>query len=68
MVSELLRLTGEERIELMEHLVAISAGRGATFASVGAESTRSGSRLCQGSRGRRLRRHHGSATRHFAAS
>lgn len=39
MVSEILRLTTDERIELTERLVALSAGRGATFASVGAEST-----------------------------
>lgn len=39
MVSEILRLTADERIELTEQLVAMSAGRGATFASVGAEST-----------------------------
>src|SRR5437660_9252995 len=39
MVSELLRLTGEERIALAEHLVQMTAGRGAVFAAVGAESS-----------------------------
>jgi dihydrodipicolinate synthase/N-acetylneuraminate lyase len=39
MVSELLRLTADERIALAQHLVELSAGRGATFAGVGAEST-----------------------------
>jgi 4-hydroxy-tetrahydrodipicolinate synthase len=40
MVSEVLRLTAEERAALVRHLVEMSAGRGAVFASVGAESTR----------------------------
>jgi 4-hydroxy-tetrahydrodipicolinate synthase len=40
MVSELLRLTSDERIALTEHIVAFSAGRGAVFAGVGAESSR----------------------------
>src|SRR5437867_10790919 len=40
MVSELLRLTSEERIALTEHIVAMSAGRGTVFAGVGAESSR----------------------------
>lgn len=40
MVTELLRLTSEERLELTRLLVEITAGRGATFAGVGAESTR----------------------------
>ena len=40
MVSEILRLTFEERIALTNHIVQFSAGRGATFAGVGAESTK----------------------------
>lgn len=40
MVSEVLRLTTDERLALTEQLAALSAGRGAVFASVGAESTR----------------------------
>lgn len=40
MVSELLRLTGKERITLTRTIVEMSAGRGATFAGVSAESTR----------------------------
>lgn len=40
MVSELLRLTIEERKRLSELLVAAAAGRGPVFAGVGAESTR----------------------------
>lgn len=40
MVSELLRLTGKERITLTRAIVEMSAGRGATFAGVSAESTR----------------------------
>ena len=39
MVSELLRLTARERQVLAEHLVQMSAGRGAVFMAVGAEST-----------------------------
>jgi len=39
MVSELLRLTAEERISLTHALVEMVAGRGITFVSVGAEST-----------------------------
>lgn len=38
MVSEVLRLTGAERVKLTEHVVELSAGRGAVFTSVGAES------------------------------
>ncbi len=38
MVSELLRLTSEERLSLTQWLVDWSAGRGAVFMSVGAES------------------------------
>lgn len=40
MVSELLRLTIDERKKLSELLVAAAAGRGPVFAGVGAESTR----------------------------
>src|SRR5262245_23895132 len=40
MVSELLRLTYDERIELTQHIAEMSAGRGAVFAGVGAESTK----------------------------
>ncbi len=40
MVSELLRLTYDERLALPEMLVELAAGRGAVVASVGAESTR----------------------------
>lgn len=40
MVSELLRLTYDERIELTQQIAEISAGRGAVFAGVGAESTK----------------------------
>ena len=40
MVSEILRLTFEERISLTNHIVQFSEGRGATFAGVGAESTK----------------------------
>ena len=38
MVSELLRLTASERIELTHKLVEFNAGRGVVVASVGAES------------------------------
>src|SRR5580698_1838254 len=40
MVSELLRLTYDERLALTERLVELTAGRGAVVASVGAESTK----------------------------
>jgi 4-hydroxy-tetrahydrodipicolinate synthase len=40
MVSELLRLTYDERIALTHHIAEMSAGRGAVFAGVGAESTK----------------------------
>ncbi len=40
MVSEILRLTSAERLELTELLVESVAGRGPVFAAVGAESTR----------------------------
>ncbi len=40
MVSEVLRLTTDERTALTRHVVEMSAGRGAVFTSVGAESTR----------------------------
>jgi 2-keto-3-deoxy-L-arabinonate dehydratase len=39
MVSELLRLTFDERIALTHHVAEMSEGRGAVFAGVGAEST-----------------------------
>ncbi|MEO2019655.1 MAG: dihydrodipicolinate synthase family protein [Fuerstiella sp.] len=40
MVSEILRLTSEERVELNRLIVGMTAGRGNDVASVGAESTR----------------------------
>lgn len=40
MVSEILRLTSDERRELTEQIVESTAGRGAVFAAVGAESAR----------------------------
>jgi 2-keto-3-deoxy-L-arabinonate dehydratase len=40
MVSEILRLTSEERVELNRLIVEMTAGRGIVVASVGAESTR----------------------------
>ncbi len=40
MVSELLRLTFDERIALTHHIAEMSAGRGAVFAGAGAESTK----------------------------
>src|SRR5688500_4001357 len=40
MVSELLRLTSAERIELTHRLAEFNAGRGSLFMSVGAESTK----------------------------
>jgi 4-hydroxy-tetrahydrodipicolinate synthase len=40
MVSELLRLTYDERIALTNQIAQMSAGRGAVFAGVGAESTK----------------------------
>jgi len=40
MVSELLRLTHDERLELTRELVAITAGRGSVVMSVGAESVK----------------------------
>ena len=40
MVSEILRLTFEERISLTNHIVQFTEGRGTTFAGVGAESTK----------------------------
>src|SRR5688572_10957051 len=40
MVSELLRLTYDERIALTHHIAQMSGGRGAVFAGVGAESTK----------------------------
>ncbi len=38
MVSEILRLTSGERLDLTKQIVDLSAGRGAVFAAVGAES------------------------------
>lgn len=40
MVSEILRLTADERIALTQLMVEYTAGRGATFAAIGAESSR----------------------------
>ncbi len=40
MVSEILRLTFDERISLTNDLVELTAGRGSTFAAIGAESTK----------------------------
>lgn len=40
MVSELLRLTYDERVALTDKLAELNAGRGVFFAGVGAESTR----------------------------
>jgi 4-hydroxy-tetrahydrodipicolinate synthase len=40
MVSEILRLTHDERIRLTDDLVEMAAGRGVVVASVGAESTK----------------------------
>ncbi len=45
MVSELIRLTPDERKELTRQLVPLVAGRGLIVASVGAESTRQAVRL-----------------------
>src|SRR5687767_4701001 len=39
MVSEILRLTTDERIGLTHEIANLAAGRGAVFAAVGAEST-----------------------------
>jgi 4-hydroxy-tetrahydrodipicolinate synthase len=39
MVSEILKLTADERVTLTQHLVEFAAGRGPMFAAVGAEST-----------------------------
>ncbi|MEX2175632.1 MAG: dihydrodipicolinate synthase family protein [Pirellulaceae bacterium] len=39
MVSEILRLTSDERISLTQQIADLAAGRGAVFAAVGAEST-----------------------------
>jgi 4-hydroxy-tetrahydrodipicolinate synthase len=47
MVSELLRLTSEERVALTERLVEWTGGRGPVFAGVGAESTRQALALAQ---------------------
>lgn len=40
MVSEILRLTSDERIQLNRQIVEMTAGRGVVVASVGAESTK----------------------------
>jgi len=40
MVSEVLRLTTEERLSLTEQIIQMTAGRGAVISSVGAESTK----------------------------
>src|SRR5207248_1627243 len=40
MVSEIMRLTADERVALSHQLVEFTAGRGPVFAAVGAESTR----------------------------
>jgi len=40
MVSEILRLTSEERVKLNQLIVEMTAGRGVVVASVGAESTK----------------------------
>lgn len=40
MVSETMKLTGDERVSLAEMLVGFAAGRGPVFAAVGAESTK----------------------------
>jgi len=47
MVSELLRLSGEERRELTRLLVEFTAGRGVVVAGVGAESTRQALQLAE---------------------
>lgn len=47
MVSEILRLTADERIELTKLIVELAAGRGAAVASVGAESTRDALRFAR---------------------
>lgn len=45
MVSEILRLTMDERAALTEQIVAYTAGRGAVFAAVGAESGKQAAQL-----------------------
>src|SRR5262245_24143469 len=40
MVSETMKLTGDERVSLTHMLVEFAAGRGPVFAAVGAESTK----------------------------
>ena len=47
MVSEILRLTIDERLRLSDQLVEMSAGRGAVFMSVGAECTRLATELAR---------------------
>lgn len=47
MVSEILRLTMDERAALTEQIVAFAAGRGAVFAAVGAESGKQAAQLAR---------------------
>lgn len=47
MVSETLRLTDPERLELVQLMAELTAGRGVTVASVGAESTKGAIRYAQ---------------------
>lgn len=47
MVSEILRLTAAERVALTEQMVALTAGRGAVFAGVGAESSKQACELAR---------------------
>lgn len=47
MVSEILRLTFDERIALTQHLAEANAGRGAIFMAVGAESARQAERFAR---------------------
>lgn len=47
MVSETLRLTEAERLQLVEWMAELTAGRGVTVASVGAESTKAAIRFAR---------------------
>ena len=47
MVSETLRLTEPERLELVQMMAELTAGRGVTVASVSAESTKGAVRYAQ---------------------
>lgn len=47
MVSEILRLTMDERAALTEQIVSYTAGRGAVFAAVGAESGKQAAQLAR---------------------